>query len=171
MKEYLDYLEKLNTLVNTDEILFKSASAIVTKDRKRMWDWTACLSLLTGIASIGGVIVTMVNYYHYHQGTWVTPLLVGMICVLSWVLLLAAVSTSIDYYNVLLDLEYASPMDSSYAIVRNAIIDEGDEFMKKLFDWEQLYVIVGEDWLKYKYVIQVIESLREDYEIIKSRVK
>lgn len=99
------------------------------------------------------------------------PLLVGMICVVSWVLLLAAVSKSIDYYNVLLDLEYASPMDSSYAIVRNAIIDEGDEFMEKLFDWEQLYVIVGEDWLKYKYVIQVIESLREDYEIIKGRVK
>lgn len=36
MKEYLDYLEKLNTLVDKDEILFKSASAIVIKDRKRL---------------------------------------------------------------------------------------------------------------------------------------
>ena len=39
MNEYLDYLEKLNSLVDKDEILFKSAKAIVIKDRKRLWDW------------------------------------------------------------------------------------------------------------------------------------
>ena len=34
MNEYLNYLDKLNTLVDKDEILLKSASAIVIKDRK-----------------------------------------------------------------------------------------------------------------------------------------
>lgn len=171
MKEYLDYLEKLNTLVDKDEILFKSASAIVIKDRKRMWDWTFWLSLLTGILSIGGTIVSMSAYYYHHQGTWVTSLVIGMICVVSWVLATVAASKSIDYYNVLLDLEYASPIDSSYAKVRNAIVDEGDEFMKKLFDCLQLYVLSSEDCEKYRYVLIVIDSLREDYKIIESRVK
>ena len=87
----------------------------------------------------------------------------------SWVLATTAASKSIDYYNVLLDLEYASPIDSSYAIVRNAIVDEGDEFMKKLFDWLQLYVLSSEDWAKYRYVLHVIDSLREDYKIVESR--
>lgn len=169
MKEYLDYLEKLNTLVDKDEILFKSASAIVIKERKRLWDWTFWLSLLSGIVSIGGTIISLSAYY-YHQGTWVTPLVIGTICVASWVLATAAASKSIDYYNVLLDLEYASPIDSSYVIVRNAIVDEGNEFMKKLFDWLQLYVLSSEDWEKYRYVLHVIDSLREDYEIIESRV-
>ena len=126
VKEYLDYLEKLNTLVDKDEILFKSASAIVMKDRKRMWDWTFWLSLVLAILSLGGTIVSMSAYYYHHQGTWVTPLVIGMVCVVSWVLATTAASKSIDYYNVLLDLEYASPIDSSYAIVRNAIVDEGD---------------------------------------------
>lgn len=166
MTEYLDYLEKLNSLVDKDEILFKSVKAIVIKDRKRQWDWTFWLSLLTGILSIGGTIMSMAAYYYHHQGTWVTPLVIGMICVVSWVLATVAASKSIDYYNVLLDLEYASPIDSSYAIVRNAIVDEGDEFMKKLFDWSQLYVLPSEDWSKYGYVLHVIASLREDYKII-----
>ena len=168
VKEYLDYLEKLNTLVDKDEILFKSASAIVIKERKRLWDWTFWLSLLSGIVSIGGTIISLSAYY-YHQGTWVTPLVIGTICMVSWVLATAAASKSIDYYNVLLDLEYASPIDSSYAIVRNAIVDEGDEFMKKLFDWLQLYVLSSEEWEKYRYVLNVIDSLREDYKIVESR--
>ena len=169
VKEYLDYLEKLNTLVDKDEILLKSSNAIVIKDNKRLWDWTFWLSLILAILSLGGTIVSMSAYYYHHQGTWVTPLVIGMICVVSWVLATAAASKSIDYYNVLLDLEYASPIDSSYAIVRNAIVDEGDEFMKKLFEWLRLYVLSSEDSVKYSYVVQVIDSLREDYKIIESR--
>lgn len=167
MKEYLEYLEKLNSLVDVNEIIFKSARATVIKDRKRSWDWTFWLSLLVGILSIGGTIVTMVNYY-YHQGTWLTPLVVGMMCVLSWALSTVAASKSIEYYNVLLDLEYASPVDSSYAIVRNTIIDDGNEFMKKLFEWERLYALTEDERLKCKYVLEVIRSLRADFEIIES---
>lgn len=169
MNEYLHYLDKLNTLVDKDEILLKSASAIVIKDRKRLWDCTLWLSLVLAILSLGGTIVSMSAYYYHHQGTWVTPLVIGMVCVISWVLATTAASKSIDYYNVLLDLEYASPIDSSYAVVRNAIVDDGDEFMKKLFDWLQLYVLSSEDWKKYRYVLHVIDSLREDYKIIESR--
>ena len=168
MKEYLKYLEKLNLRVDMSEIIFKSARATVIKDRKLSWDWTFWLSLLTGILSIGGTIVTMVNYYYHHQGTWFTPLVIGMMCVLSWVLSTVAASKSIEYYNVLLDLEYASPVDSSYAIVRNTIIDGGNEFMKKLFEWERLYALTEDERLKYKYVLEVIRSLRVDFEIIES---
>lgn len=168
MKEYLEYLEKLNSLVDRDEITLKSVRAASIKERKRLWDRTFWLSLVLAILSLGGTIVSMSVYYCHHQGTWVTPLVIGMVCVVSWVLTAVAVNKSIDYYNVLLDLEYASPIDSSYAKVRNAIVDEGDDFMKKLFDWLQLYVLSSEDWVKYGYVLHVIDSLREDYKIIES---
>lgn len=169
MKEYIEYLEKLNSLVDRDEITLKSVRAASIKERKRLWDRTFWLSLVLAILSLGGIIVSMSAYYCHHQGTWVTPLVIGMVCVVSWVLTAVAVNKSIDYYDVLLDLEYASPIDSSYAKVRNAIVDEGDDFMKKLFDWLQLYVLSSEDWVKYGYVLHVIDSLREDYKIIESR--
>ena len=70
---------------------------------------------------------------------------------------------------MLLDLEYASPVDSSYTIVRNTIIDDGNESMKKLFEWERLYALTEDERLKYKYVLEVIHSLRVDFEIIESR--
>ena len=169
MKEYIEYLEKLNSLVDRDEITLKSVRAASIKERKRLWDRTFWLSLVLAILSLGGTIVSMSAYYCHHQGTWVTTLVIGMVCVVSWVLTAVAVNKSIDYYDVLLDLEYASPIDSSYAKVRNAIVDEGDDFMKKLFDWLQLYVLSSEDWVKYGYVLHVIDSLREDYKIIESR--
>lgn len=169
MKEYIEYLEKLNSLVDRDEITLKSVRAASIKERKRLWDRTFWLSLVLAILSLGGTIVSMSAYYCHHQGTWVTPLVIGMVCVVSWVLTAVAVNKSIDYYNVLLDLEYASPIDSSYAKVRNAIVDEGDDFMKKLFEWLQLYVLSRVDWTKYEYVLHVIDSLREDYKIIESR--
>lgn len=171
MKEYIKYLEKLNLLVDENEVSSKSARVTVIKDYKRGWDWTFWLSLLTGIISIGGMIITMVNYYYHHLGTWLVPLVIGMVCVLSWVLSTAAASKSIEYYNVLLDLEYASPVDSSYAIVRNTIIDDGEELMKKLFEWERLYALTGDEKLKYKYVLEVIRSLRVDFDIIEGRLK
>ncbi len=52
-------------------------------------------------------------------------------------------------------------MDSSYAIVRNAIIDEGDEFMKKLFEWERLYVLTIEEQRKYKYILEVVRNCEQ----------
>lgn len=113
MKEYIEYLEKLNSLVDRDEITLKSVRAASIKERKRLWDRTFWLSLVLAILSLGGTIVSMLAYYCHHQGTWVTPLVIGMVCVVSWVLTAVAVNKSIDYYDVLLDLEYASPIDSS----------------------------------------------------------
>ena len=41
--------------------------------------------------------------------------------------------------------------------------------MKKLFEWERLYAMTEDERLKYKYVLEVIRSLRVDFEIIESR--
>lgn len=165
MKEYIEYLEKLNSLVDKNEIIFKSTKAVIIEERKRLCDWTFWLSLLIGIASIGGTIITMVTYYHYRQGTWVMPLLIGMICVLSWALVVVAGSKSIEYYNILLDLYHASSGDSSYAIVRNTIIDDGEELMTKLFEWERLYALASEEQRKYEYILEVIRALRTDFKL------
>lgn len=165
MREYLDYLEKLNASVDKNEIIFKSTKAVIIEGRKRLCDWTFWLSLLIGIVSIGGTIITMVTYYHYRQGTWMTPLSIGMICVISWALAVVAGSKSIEYYNILLDLYYASSGDSSYAIVRNTIIDDGEELMTKLFEWERLYALTSEEQRKYKYILEVIRALRTDFKL------
>lgn len=57
-----------------------------------------------------------------------------------------------------------SYVEHSYATVRNTIIDEGDEFMRKLFIWERLYTLTVDDKRKYDYVLKVIRALRVEYE-------
>lgn len=36
------------------------------------------------------------------------------------------------------------------------------------FEWERLYALTEDERLKYKYVLEVIRSLRADFEIIES---
>ena len=57
-----------------------------------------------------------------------------------------------------------SYVEHSYATVRNTIIDEGEEFMRKLFVWERLYTLTVGDKRKYDYVLKVIRVLRVKYE-------
>ena len=57
-----------------------------------------------------------------------------------------------------------SYVEHSYATIRNAIVDEGEEFMRKLFVWERLYTLTVEDKRKYDYVLKVIRTLRLEYE-------
>lgn len=51
----------------------------------------------------------------------------------------------------------------SYSTIRNTIIDEGEEFMRKLFVWERLYTLTEDDRTKYDYVLKVIYNLGLEY--------
>lgn len=57
-----------------------------------------------------------------------------------------------------------SYVEHSYATVRNAIVDDGEKFMQKLFVWERLYTLTVDDKRKYDYVLKVIRTLRLEYE-------
>ena len=88
---------------------------------------------------------------------WLTLFIV----VLGFTLLVVAVySVDEEKLNSMLGISYAK---HSYATVRNAIIDEGEEFMRKLFVWERLYTLTEDNRTKYDYVLKVIYNLGLEY--------
>lgn len=167
MKDYLEYLDRLNSLVDTDELERVRDDYQQQKLHVRK---LGCLSFIAVLLTMGlcvpaydslGKLLRLALYGERYNGIETVLWLILFIVVLGFTLLVVAVySVDEEKLNSMLGISYAK---HSYATVRNAIIDEGEEFMRKLFMWERLYTLTGEDRNKYDYVLKVIYNLGLEY--------
>lgn len=168
MKEYLEYLEKLNSLVDTNEL---ERVRNDYQQQKSQVSKLGRLSFMAVLLTIGlcvpaydglGKLLRLALYGERYSGIESLLWLTLFIVVLGFTLWIVA------FYSVdkekLNSMSGISHVEHSYATVRNTIIDEGDEFMRKLFVWERLYTLTVGDKRKYDYVLKVIRTLRVEYE-------
>lgn len=167
MNEYLEYLEKLNSLVDTNELKR-------VQDDYRRQKLQVCklgrLSFMAVLLTIGLIVpaydglgksLRLALYGEKYNGVESLLWLTLFIVVLGFTLLVVAVySVDEEKLNSMLGISYAK---HSYATVRNAIIDEGEKFMRKLFVWERLYTLTEDNRTKYDYVLKVIYNLGLEY--------
>lgn len=168
MKEYLEYLEKLNSLVDTNELERVRNDYQQQKSQVRK---LGRLSFMAVLLTIGlcvpaydglGKLLRSVLYGERCNGIENLLWLILFIVVFGFTLwIVAFYSVDKEKLNSMSGISY---VEHSYATVRNTIIDEGDEFMRKLFVWERLYTLTVGDKRKYDYVLKVIRTLRVDYE-------
>lgn len=168
MKEYLEYLEKLNSLVDTNELERVRNDYQQQKSQARK---LGCLSFIAVLLNIGlcvpaydglGKLLRLALYGEKYNGVWSLLWLTLFIVVVGFTLWIVALySIDEEKLKSMLGISYAN---HSYATVRNTIIDEGEEFMRKLFMWERLYALTVDDKRKYDYVLKVIRTLRVEYE-------
>lgn len=168
MKEYLEYLDKLNSLVDTNELEGVRDDCQRQKLQVRK---LGRLSLIGMLLTVGLCIPTFNGLGElansaFHGGKyngvatllWLT-LLIVVLGFTFWIVI--AYSGNEEKLNSMSSISY---IEHSYATIRNAIVDEGEEFMRKLFVWERLYTLTVEDKRKYDYVLKVIRTLRVEYE-------
>lgn len=168
MKEYLEYLDKLNSLVDTNEL------ERVRNDYQQQKSQVSKLGRLSFIAvllTIGlcvpaydglGKLLRLALYGERYNGIESLLWLILYIVVCGFTLwIVAFYSVDKEKLNSMLGISY---VNHSYAAVRNTIIDEGEEFVQKLFVWERLYTLTVDDKRKYDYVLKVIHTLRLEYE-------
>lgn len=168
MKEYLEYLEKLNALVDESEFEKAREECEQCKTKKRVWGHLSFMAILVTIGlcipafDVLGKLLRSALYGEKYNGVesllWLILFIVVFGCTL-WVV--AVYSVNEEKLNSLLGISYAK---HSYATIRNTIIDKGEEFMRKLFVWERLYTLTVDDKRKYDYVLKVIRALRVEYE-------
>ena len=168
MIEYIEYLEKLNSLVDANELERVQDDYQRQKLQVRKLGRLSCMAVLLTIGLIVpaydclGKLLRLALYGEKYNGVESLLWLTLFIVVLGFTLLVVAVySVDEEKLNSMLGISYAK---HSYATVRNAIIDEGEEFMRKLFVWERLYTLTVDDKRKYDYVLKVIRTLRVEYE-------
>lgn len=168
MKEYLEYLDKLNSLVDTNEL---ERVRNDYQQQKSQVSKLGRLSFMAVLLTIGlfvpaydglGKLLRLALYGERYNGIESLLWLILFIVVFGFTLwIVAFYSVDKEKLNSMLGISY---VEHSYATVRNTIIDEGDEFMRKLFIWERLYTLTVDDKRKYDYVLKVIRALRVEYE-------
>lgn len=168
MKEYLEYLDKLNSLVDTNELErvrndYQQQKLHVRKlGRLRfiavLLTMGLCVPAYDGLSKL----LRLALYGEKYNGIETVLWLILFIVVSGFTLwIVAFYSVDKEKLNSMSGISY---VEHSYATVRNTIIDEGDEFMRKLFAWERLYTLTVGDKRKYDYVLKVIRTLRVEYE-------
>lgn len=173
MKEYLEYLDKLNSLVDTNELEGVQNDYQQQKLQVRK---LGRLSFITVLLNIGlcvpaydslGKLLRLALYGEKYNGVesllWLTLFIVVFGLTL-WII--AVYSVNEEKLNSMSGISY---VNHSYAAIRNTIIDEGGEFMRKLFVWERLYALTVDDKRKYDYVLEVIRTLRVEYEMFENK--
>lgn len=168
MREYIEYLEKLNSLVDTNELErvqddYRRQKLQVRKlGRLRFIAMLLTVGLLVPAYDGLGKLLRLALYGERYNGIESLLWLILFIVVFGFTLwIVAFYSVDKEKLNSMLGISY---VEHSYATVRNAIIDEGEEFMRKLFVWERLYTLTVDDKRKYDYVLKVIRALRVEYE-------
>ena len=167
MNEYLEYLEKLNSLVDTNELERVQDDYRRQKLQVRKLGRLSFMAVLLTIGLIVpaydglGKSLRLALYGEKYNGVESLLWLTLFIVVLGFTLLVVAVySVDEEKLNSMLGISYAK---HTYATVRNAIIDEGEEFVRKLFVWERLYTLTEDNRTKYDYVLKVIYNLGLEY--------
>lgn len=168
MKEYLEYLDKLNSLVDTNELErvrndYQQQKSQVSKLGRLSFMAVLltiglCVPAYDGLGKLLRLALNGERYNGIESLLW----LILFIVVFGFTLwIVAFYSVDKEKLNSLLGISYAK---HSYATIRNTIIDKGEEFMRKLFVWERLYTLTVDDKRKYDYVLKVIRALRVEYE-------
>lgn len=167
MKEYLEYLDKLNSLVDSSE--FERVKEDYQQQKLQVRK-LGRLSFIAMLLTVGlcvpaydslGKLLRLALYGERYNGIETVLWLILFIFVVGFTLWVIAVySVDEEKLNSMSGISY---VEHSYAIVRNTIIDDGEEFMRKLFVWERLYTLTVDDKRKYDYVLKVIRILRVEY--------
>ena len=162
MKEYLEYLDKLNSLVDTNEL---ERVRNDYQQQKSQVSKLGRLSFMAVLLTIGlcvpaydglGKLLRLALYGERYNGIESLLWLILFIVVFGFTLwIVAFYSVDKEKLNSMLGISY---VEHSYATVRNAIVDDGEKFMQKLFMWERLYTLTVGDKRKYDYVLKVIRT-------------
>ena len=168
MKEYLEYLDKLNSLVDTNELEgvrdYCQRQKLYVRKLGRLSFMAVILTIVLCVPAYDGLgkLLRSALYGERCNGIENLLWLILFIVVFGFTLwIVAFYSVDKEKLNSMSGISY---VEHSYATVRNTIIDEGDEFMRKLFAWERLYTLTVGDKRKYDYVLKVIRTLRVEYE-------
>lgn len=168
MKEYLEYLDKLNSLVDTNELEgvrdYCQRQKLYVRKLGRLSFMAVLLTIVLCVPAYDGLCKLLRSALYGERCNGIENLLwlILFIVVFGFTLwIVAFYSVDKEKLNSMSGISY---VEHSYATVRNTIIDEGDEFMRKLFAWERLYTLTVGDKRKYDYVLKVIRTLRVEYE-------
>lgn len=157
MEHYLEYLEKLQQEMNLDEKV----------DYDKLEEYQKLRSKYDNLAGLFGFIVitvalSMVFVAHYSR----IGAMVVMLLAFGFLYLVIKYGNKADRYGELSRNERDKVYNVNYSVIKNAIIEDGDEHMKQLVTWERMCELTSSDREKYVELLRIVHDICREYTLI-----
>lgn len=154
MEHYLEYLRKLQKEMKLDEKV----------DYDELEEYQKLRSKYNNLASLFGFIgivvaLSMVFVAHYSR----IGAMVVMLVAFGFLHLVIKYGNKADCYGELSRNERDKVYNVNYSVIKNDIIENGDEHMKQLVTWERMCELSNEDAEKYAELLRIIHDVCREY--------
>ena len=150
MENYLAYLEKLQGEMNLDTVVDKNKLI----EYRESYDKYNRLSSIFGFIGIA-VALSMVFVAHYSR----IGAMVVMLVAFGFLYFVIKYGDKADHYGELSRNECDKVYNVNYSVIKNAIIEDGDEHMKQLVTWWRMCELSDEDEEKYAELLRIIHDV------------
>lgn len=157
MKHYLEYLETLQKEMN----LVEEVDIAKLKEYQRLYSKYNALASLFGFVAIMLAFSTIFIVHYSKIGA-----VVVMFGTFGFVYFISKFGNKADYYRELSRNERDKVYNLNYSVVKNAIIDDGDEHMQQLVTWERMCELTVEDKEKYAELLRILHDVCREYVIL-----
>lgn len=157
MENYLEYLEKLKGKMNLDEVVDKNKVI----EYRKLYDKYNGLSIMFGFIG-SAVALSMVFVAHYSR----IGAMVVMLVAFSFLYFVQKYGNKADRYGELSRNERDKVYNANYSVIKNAIIEDGDEHMKQLVTWCRMCELSAENKEKYSELLRIVYDVCREYVIL-----
>ena len=157
MKRYLEYLEKLQKEMN----LIEEVSLDKLEEYRKLYSKYNALASLFGFMAIM-VAFSSVFVAHYSR----IGAVVVMFGTFGFVYFISKFGNKADYYRELSRNERDKVYNLNYSVVKNAIIDDGNEHMQQLVTWERMCELTADDKEKHAELLRIVHDVCREYVLL-----
>lgn len=157
MENYLEYLEKLQGKMNLDEVVDKNKVI----EYRESYDKYNGLSIIFGFIGMA-VALSMVFVAHYSRIGAMAVMLVAF----GFLYFVQKYGNKADRYRELSRNERDKVYNVNYSVIKNTIIDDGDEQMQQLVTWERMCELTDSDKEKYAELLRIVHDVCREYAIL-----
>lgn len=157
MKNYVEYLEKLQGKMNLDEVVDKNKVI----EYGESYDKYNGLSIIFGFIGMA-VALSMVFVAHYSRIGAIAVMLVAF----GFLYFVQKYGNKADRYRELSRNERDKVYNVNYSVIKNTIIDDGDEQMQQLVTWDRMCELTDSDKEKYAELLRIVHDVCREYAIL-----
>ena len=157
MENCLEYLEKLQRKMNLDEVVDKN-KVIEYRESYDKYNGLSSIFRVIGIA----VALSMVFVAHYSR----IGAMVVMLVAFGFLYFVIKYGNKADRYRELSRNERDKVYNVNYSVIKNAIIEDGDEQMQQLVTWERMCELADSDKEKYAELLRIVHDVCREYALI-----
>lgn len=157
MENYLAYLEKLQGEMNLDTVVDKNKVI----EYRESHDKYNRLSSIFGFISIA-VALSIVFVAHYSK----IGAIVVMLVAFSFLYFVIKYGDKADRHGELSRNERDKVYNVNHSVIKNVIIEDGDEHMKQLVTWERMCELTASDRERYAELLRIVHDVCREYALI-----